>query len=68
MQVIRDAQAFGEPPNRRHAAARGAKEEDKGSWHSKRGKGHGRDLRSVLQPMRVYIRGNMLVVGDVLTQ
>lgn len=66
--VIRDAETFVEPPNRRHAEAREANEEDKGPWHSKRGKGRGGDLRSALQPMRVQIRENMLVRGAVLTQ
>ena len=51
--VIRDAETFVKPPNGRHTEAGEAKEEDKGPWHSKRGKGRGGDLRRALQSMRV---------------
>lgn len=63
--VIRDAETLREPPNRRHMEAREAKEEDKGPWHSKRSKGHGGDLRTALQPIRMQIRENMLVLSGV---
>ena len=59
--VIRDTDIFGEPPNKRHTEAR---EEHEVPWHSKRGKGRGGDLRHALQPMRVRIRKNMLVLSS----
>lgn len=49
--VIRDAETFGEPPNRRHTQRRRRKTRVLGT--AKKGKGRGGDLRSARQPMRV---------------